>query len=394
MSEFTGERVIPELVDVDLLNEHLSRYRFARHFADGLKRPLRILDAGCGLGYGTAELATDGNSATGIDVSTEAAVEARSRYEGANVRFLAGSCEALPFADTTFDLVTAFEVIEHLDRWEELLTEANRVLKPSGVLLVSTPNRDYYAESRGAAGPNPFHRHEFDYEEFRLALHAVFPHVQIRMQNHSEAIVFALRESSGDALEISGSSDPATANFYLAACSQSPIPLMESFAWVPSSANVLRERERHIAKLTGELTKKDDWLQENLAAHSELQRNHEALNAELRRQNQWAADLAREIEERKSRIVDLQKEVDSRLAWVRDLEGQIERGRVEIERLHAEASAERQQMEATIAERTAWAQRLDAELAARNEELQRIRASKWFRAGAKLGVGPRLRGGE
>ncbi len=385
MAEFTGERVIPELVDADLLNEHLSRYRFARRFAAGLKRPLRILDAGCGLGYGTVELASQCDSATGTDVSLEAVREARGRYEQANVRFLAGSCEALPFADATFDLLTAFEVIEHLDRWGELLTEANRVLKPSGVLLVSTPNRDYYAESRGAAGPNPFHRHEFDYEEFRRALAVVFPHVQVWTQNHSEAIVFALHESSGDALEMSGSNDPATANFYLAACSQSPIPVTESFAWIPSTGNVLRERERHIAKL-------DEFLHENLRAQTGLQRNHEALNAEVERQNHWAADLTHELDERKTRIVDLQKEVDSRLEWVKDLEGQIERGRAEIERLRVEASSERERLEGTIAERTSWAQRLEAEVAVCREELQRIGSSKWFRAGAKLGVGPRLRG--
>jgi predicted nucleic acid-binding Zn-ribbon protein len=90
----------------------------------------------------------------------------------------------------------------------------------------------------------------------------------------------------------------------------------------------------------------------------------------------------------------LQKEVDSRLEWVKDLEGQIDRGRAEIERLRAEASSEREQLEGTIAERTAWAQRLEAELNVCREELQRIGSSKWFRAGAKLGVGPRPRGGE
>jgi len=386
-AEFTGERVIPELVDVDLLNEHLSRYCFARLFSAHMDGQLRTLDAGCGSGYGMAELAVGDDRAIGTDVSVETVMRAQARYGSSNIQFLPAACEALPFADASFDLMTAFEVIEHLDRWGELLSEANRVLKPSGVLLVSTPNRDYYAESRGAAGPNPFHRHEFDYEEFRRALSAIFPHVEIWTQNHAEAIVFDLEVPSDNLAEIIGPRDPASANFYLAACSQSPLPMDGSLAWVPSSGNVLRERERHIAKL-------DEFLQKNLAAHSELQRNHEALNAELERQNHWAADLTHELDERKTRIVDLQKEVDSRLEWVKDLEGQIERGRVENERLRAEASAEREQLEGTIAERTAWAKQLEAELAARRDDLQRIGSSKWFRAGAKLGVGPRLRGGE
>ena len=56
MAEFTGERVIPGQVDVDLLNEHLARYAFAARLARGK----RVLDAGCGAGYGSAELARIG----------------------------------------------------------------------------------------------------------------------------------------------------------------------------------------------------------------------------------------------------------------------------------------------------------------------------------------------
>jgi SAM-dependent methyltransferase len=408
LSEFTGERVIPELVDADLLNEHLARYRFAKHFAVGLKYPAHILDAGCGSGYGTAELSGAAASVTGTDISADAVGHARLRYGSAGVRFLQAACEALPFSAAAFDLVVAFEVIEHLDRWRELLAEANRVLKPSGVLLVSTPNRDYYAESRGTAGPNPFHRHEFDYEEFRQSLGGVFPHVRIWTQNHAEAIVFSPEQPRNAVLEASGSCDPEGAHFYLAVCSQSPIATDDVFAWVPSSANVLRERERHIAKLNGELEKKDAWLRQTLDAHSELQRNHEALMVELERQNNWAAELNREIALRNTRIGDLQKEVEIRLTWITDLESQIEGARIEIERLNADTSevrhaagaeigrleSESAELQATLAERTAWAEQLNAEIAEYRGELQRIGASQWFRAGAKLGIGPRLRDGQ
>jgi predicted O-methyltransferase YrrM len=53
LAEFTGERLIPGQVDVDLLNEHMARYTFAVRLARGK----RVLDAGCGAGYGSAELA-------------------------------------------------------------------------------------------------------------------------------------------------------------------------------------------------------------------------------------------------------------------------------------------------------------------------------------------------
>ena len=53
MSEFTGERVIPGQVNDDLWAEHIARYAFAARLSDGA----RVLDIGCGTGYGTAELA-------------------------------------------------------------------------------------------------------------------------------------------------------------------------------------------------------------------------------------------------------------------------------------------------------------------------------------------------
>jgi SAM-dependent methyltransferase len=418
LPEFTGERVIPGLVDADLLNEHLARYLFARHFIARMPQPASVFDAGCGSGYGSAELAKTGASVTGADISGEAVAYAREQFGALGIRFVEAPCESLPFAPESFDLVTAFEVIEHLERWQELLTEANRVLKPGGVLLVSTPNRDYYTESRGDAGPNPFHVHEFDYPEFQEALTAIFPHVRLWTQNHAGAIVFAPPTPDGASLEPSTPSDPAGAHFYLAACSRSPIAVNEIFTWTPSSGNVLREREKHIARLTGELRQKDAWLQQNIGEHTELQVRHEALTEELKTSNNWAAELGSQLEARDSRIVELQREldlrlewaagldrevearnlrigelqreVDSRLEWVRALESQLasagsEIGRLQTQLREAEATIDPLQM--TLNERTARAQRLDAELG-------EIHASSWYRAGARLGLCPRPRDGQ
>ena len=394
MPEFTGERVIPGLVDADLLNEHLARYLFAKHFIARMPQPASVLDAGCGSGYGSAELAKTGASVTGADVSGEAVAYAREHFGAQGIRFVEAPCESLPFEPESFDLVTAFEVIEHLERWQELLTEANRVLKPGGVLLVSTPNRDYYTESRGEAGPNPFHVHEFDYPEFQEALIAVFPHVRVWTQNHAGAIVFAPPTPEGASIEASGAPDPAGAHFYLAACSRSPIAVNEIFTWTPSSGNVLREREKHIARLTGELRQKDAWLQQNIGEHSELLRRHETLTEELRASNNWAASLNAELKKRNEHIIVLQGDLEKRLEWVHNLEAQIEAARTELTRLQNELAAQQRdaqaaidRLEATVIERTAWAQRVEA-------EVQQIRSSFWYKAGAVPGFVPRRRDGQ
>src|SRR5450755_3241426 len=74
--EFTGERVIPGQVDADLLNEHLARYAFAARLARGK----RVLDAGCGTGYGAAELVASALLVVGADIAAEAVDFARRHY--------------------------------------------------------------------------------------------------------------------------------------------------------------------------------------------------------------------------------------------------------------------------------------------------------------------------
>src|SRR6185295_3649789 len=101
LAEFTGERVIPGQVDVDLLNEHVARYTFAARLARGK----RVLDAGCGAGYGSAELAHAADSVTGLDRAPDALEFARANYNLPNLKFDEGGCEALPYADGSFDLV-------------------------------------------------------------------------------------------------------------------------------------------------------------------------------------------------------------------------------------------------------------------------------------------------
>ena len=74
MVEFTGERVIPGQVNDDLWSEHVARYAFARRYAQGK----RVLDAGCGTGYGSAELAQSAAEVTGVDIAADAIEYANS----------------------------------------------------------------------------------------------------------------------------------------------------------------------------------------------------------------------------------------------------------------------------------------------------------------------------
>jgi ubiquinone/menaquinone biosynthesis C-methylase UbiE len=298
--QFTGERLIPDEASSDLWNEHFSRYALASLYC----RCKRVLDAGCGTGYGAAHLAQSAEHVTAIDISSEAIRDAGRRYPIPNLRFEVASASSMPFADASFDAVTAFEVIEHLEDWNSFLTEASRVLAPDGIALISTPNREYYTESRGSAGPNPFHVHEFSAAEFEDALRAVFPCVTVLLQNRTESIAFyphRLFVEPNASLE-SSSGSPETAHFFVALCGRSRESVQaRPFVFVPRAANVLREREQHIALLENQLADTKAELATLLDAHRRL-------NEHLEEQNRWALGMEDQLHQARERIVQLQDE--------------------------------------------------------------------------------------
>jgi SAM-dependent methyltransferase len=120
-------------------HQHLERYRWAAQFVAGK----RVLDAACGTGYGTAILANAGATIVdGFDGSPEAVAIAKTSWKLSNVCFAVANAEHLPVSDASYDFYVSFETIEHVENDDALLTEATRVLRPGGTLLLSTPNRD------------------------------------------------------------------------------------------------------------------------------------------------------------------------------------------------------------------------------------------------------------
>ena len=89
--------------------------------------------------------------------------------------FAEGSCAKLPFGDGTFDVVVSFETIEHILEQNEFLDEIKRVLKPAGLLIMSSPNRAQYSDARGYS--NEFHVKELYRAEFSELLNARFQHI-------------------------------------------------------------------------------------------------------------------------------------------------------------------------------------------------------------------------
>ena len=162
---FTGERFTPECVR-EMWLEHWHRYVFALPFA----RDKRVLDAACGEGYGAALLAHTARHVTGADLAEDALAHARARYSAQhNLEFVHADATRLErFADASFDLVVSFETLEHLHAHDELLAGFARVLAPSGLLIVSTPDKRIYSDATGYR--NEFHVRELYRAEFEALL--------------------------------------------------------------------------------------------------------------------------------------------------------------------------------------------------------------------------------
>lgn len=123
---------------------HKKRYEFALPYAKGKK----VIDVACGFGTGSKMLAEVAESVVGVDLSEEELGFARPNYEGGNLKFLKEDATKMPVPDNSFDLAVSFETIEHLDAVEQsdFLKELRRVVRPGGVILLSTP--DHYVWQR------------------------------------------------------------------------------------------------------------------------------------------------------------------------------------------------------------------------------------------------------
>jgi SAM-dependent methyltransferase len=165
------ERIVPDETEPGIVALHLKRYEFALSWCRGRD----VLDAGCGVGYGSAFLAKEAQRVVGVDRDEAAVAYAQERYAASNLDFRVGDLLALDRPDASFDTVCAFEAIEHLTDPDAFLGEAARVVRPGGTLVASTPN----ARETTHTPENPFHEVELSAADFERLLLGRFAQVEL-----------------------------------------------------------------------------------------------------------------------------------------------------------------------------------------------------------------------
>lgn len=139
------------------------------------------LDIGCGSGYGVRTLSLSTRYVIGVDIWKDVVYWAKRKYDRSlKVDFVMALAYAYHLKNNSFDLITAFQLIEHIDSSYvmQFLNEVKRVLKDDGVFMLSTPNKKLRLLPLQKPR-NPDHKKEYDTKELRELLENVFNSVKI-----------------------------------------------------------------------------------------------------------------------------------------------------------------------------------------------------------------------
>jgi 2-polyprenyl-3-methyl-5-hydroxy-6-metoxy-1,4-benzoquinol methylase len=153
---------------------HQKPYEIAAELA----RDKRVLDFGCNVGYGSAILNRTSQSVTGVDVSPQAIAAAQERYGESGIRFRLIDGHSPVLEGESFDVISSFQVIEHIVDVDSYLRQLRGLLATDGLIVLTTPN----AALRIYPGMQPwnrFHVHEYTVAELETLLKQSYKYVEI-----------------------------------------------------------------------------------------------------------------------------------------------------------------------------------------------------------------------
>ena len=157
----------------------LAPYAYVARLADGK----RVLDAGCGEGFGTRTLAQVARSVEGIDYSERAIAYCRRTWSRPELSFRVVDLTDPAATHPAYDLVISFQVIEHIEDDVRFLETLRGWLVPGGTVVVVTPNRST------SFSQNPYHVREYTTAELAARLRRVFGSVEMLGVHGSERLL-------------------------------------------------------------------------------------------------------------------------------------------------------------------------------------------------------------
>lgn len=246
---FTGERFVPEKTgNIEL--EHFHRYLAASEIVAGKE----VLDIASGEGFGSEILSRSAARVIGVDIDHSAVAHANARYGNEKLSFIEGNAAEIPLADDSVDVAVSFETIEHHDRHEEMLKELRRVLRPGGVLVISSPEKYAYTDITGQV--NRFHVKELYREEFVTLMRSYFPHVTFYGQRVVWGSLIMREDGASQDMSWSAETQKATRGldqplYLIAVASDEPLTLLPPSGLFEADVNtsdplIIRDSEHRL----------------------------------------------------------------------------------------------------------------------------------------------------
>ncbi len=364
MLEWTGERFLPWIKESTIAYEHLHRYAYASTLVKGK----RVLDLACGEGYGSKMLSETAVTVTGIDIDETAVDHATQKYGSSKLRFIRGSITSVPVPeDHSFDAIVCFEAIEHIAEQDQLLSEVKRLLTPSGLFIVSTPNKVIYHDE--SQEENPYHVRELYFEEFEELLRRSFRNATFLGQRiHPGSSIWPI--GMGDASNRNGfvefvinreeaafqfvAAEDRTPLYFIAVASDSEDSLpRHGSILLDQSDGLIKEKDLVIEEITHNLEDTKASAAEAIQWHEQQVRDREETIASHEQALQWrekqiddlnekAEQLNKGLEWRARQVTDLEAaitEKDGALAWREEQVKDLETGKAFWEREAASLNA-------------------------------------------------------
>ena len=392
--EWTGERYVPSVHgDVEL--EHLHRYAVARALA-GHKV---VLDIACGEGYGTNILAEVAQHVTGVDLSPRVIEHAAAKYRAGNVAFRVGTCSAIPVASHSVDLVVSFETIAHHAYHDEMMKEIQRVLRPQGTLIISSPDKHEYSDV--PRHRHPYHIKELYLDELRDLLGAFFRNVSIYGQRVSRGSYIAPlgRRRSRDAfasfrswgLTIRGTAGVERPIYFVAVASNAPLPgvpvgllsagdqgsaaaeprVPDDDGGITSLVAAVRDREAQVAALSVAIAERDQRIVALDEALRDRERQTAALSSEIAGRDQRLTSLASAMRERDAHVATLEDRIRASEAALSEGDARLAAMTARLVRHEAQAAM----LQATVDQRDAVVAALGSKLVERDAQIAALRST-------------------
>lgn len=364
--EFTGERFVPgPEMDYRLVVTHEHRYHYALEFTRGQV----VLDFGCGEGYGVEILSRNADRSIGYDPSNVAISHARKRWAGYPVEFTSRSDDVATLAGSV-DVVTCMEVLEHAADPDTVLGPIKHIMSANGILLLSTPNKLKYQDER--KNDNPFHVHEYYYDELNELLRKYFLNVWVFGQEYvAGSMIYPLEgSSSASRLVGPGRLNPPVSDGFFAVCSDISLPKTFASHMLPDSLSRSDDVVDGVPRtqLMGLL---EDFDLERTRAQNQLNEYEELIER--------LSTVLKESDEREKAVRQTLAEYERELAW----SSEAANLRAPIELLQPQGRAE-------LGVESSSSDDLTQELEALRNRLEAIERSRSYRIGSLIASPVRL----